>query len=51
MIAGESRGWVYGGSINYAYQNNYVPLLTYGSIIGIGVLASRQEMVALYAQP
>jgi uncharacterized protein YraI len=38
VIAGESRGWVYGGNINYAYQNTYVPVLNYGPIIGIGVL-------------
>jgi uncharacterized protein YraI len=39
VIAEASRGWVYGGNINYAYQNSYVPVLNYGAIIGIGVLA------------
>ncbi|HXD39329.1 MAG TPA: SH3 domain-containing protein [Ramlibacter sp.] len=39
VIAGESRGWVYGGNINYPYQNAYVPVMEYGPIIGIGVLA------------
>ena len=39
VIAGPSRGWVYGGNINYAYQNTYVPVLDYGAIIGIGVVA------------
>ena len=38
VIAGASRGWVYGGNINYAYQNTYVPVLDYGPVIGIGVL-------------
>jgi uncharacterized protein YraI len=39
VIAGGSRGWVYAGNINYAYQNSYVPVLDYGPVIGIGVLA------------
>src|SRR6185295_13458915 len=39
VIAGASRGWVYGGNINFAYQNAYVPALDYGPIIGIGVVA------------
>jgi uncharacterized protein YraI len=38
IVAGPNRGWVYGGNISYAYQNNYVPLINYGSVIGIGVL-------------
>jgi uncharacterized protein YraI len=38
VIAGESPGWVYGGNINYAYQNTHVPVLNYGPVIGIGVL-------------
>src|SRR6185369_7853383 len=38
VIAGDSRGWVYGGKINYPYQNAYVPVLNYGPVIGIGVL-------------
>lgn len=39
VAAGPHRGWVYGGNINYSYQNTYVPVLNYGAIIGIGVLA------------
>jgi uncharacterized protein YraI len=39
VIAGPSRGWMYAGNINYAYQNTYVPVLNYGAVIGIGVLA------------
>lgn len=38
VVAGPSRGWVYGGNINYLYQNTHVPVLNYGAIIGIGVL-------------
>jgi uncharacterized protein YraI len=39
VLAGASRGWVYAGNISYAYQNTYVPVLNYGAVIGIGVLA------------
>src|SRR5215208_2181985 len=39
VLAGPSRGWVYAGNINYAYQNTYVPVLNYGAVLGIGVLA------------
>jgi uncharacterized protein YraI len=39
VVAGPSRGWMYAGNINYAYQNTYVPVLNYGAVIGIGVLA------------
>lgn len=38
VLAGPSRGWIYAGNINYAYQNAYVPVLNYGPVIGIGVL-------------
>lgn len=38
VIAGAYRGWVYAGNINYFYQNTYVPVLTYGPVIGIAVL-------------
>lgn len=37
VIAGATRGWVYAGNINYAYQNSYVPVLNYGAIIGLTV--------------
>jgi uncharacterized protein YraI len=39
VLAGPNRGWVYAGNISYAYQNTYVPVLNYGALIGIGVLA------------
>jgi uncharacterized protein YraI len=38
VIAGQSRGWVYAGNIRYPYRGNYVPLNSYGEVIGIGVL-------------
>ena len=38
VLAGPSRGWVYAGNLNYPYQNAYVPLLTYGPVIGVAVL-------------
>lgn len=34
-----NRGWVYAGNIVAAYQGGNVPLLTYGSTIGIGIVA------------
>ena len=37
--AGPSRGWVYGANIVYPYQGANVPVISYGSVIGIGVLA------------
>jgi uncharacterized protein YraI len=38
VLAGPNRGWMYGGNISYAYQNSYVPLLNYGTVLGIGLL-------------
>jgi uncharacterized protein YraI len=37
VLAGPSRGWVWAGNINYYYQNSYVPLLNYGTVIGISI--------------
>jgi uncharacterized protein YraI len=37
--AGPSRGWVYGGNIVYPYQGSNVPVISYGAMIGIGILA------------
>jgi uncharacterized protein YraI len=39
VVAGQSRGWMWAGNINYYYQNSYVPLLNYGPAIGIGALS------------
>ncbi|MFC5497367.1 SH3 domain-containing protein [Caenimonas terrae] len=38
VLAGPNRGWVYAGNISYPYQGARVPVLTYGAVIGIGVL-------------
>ena len=38
VIAGYDRGWIYGGIINYPYQNQWEPLLTWGPVIGIGTI-------------
>ena len=35
VIVGHDRGWVYGGYIAYPYQGTYVPVITYGPMIGI----------------
>jgi uncharacterized protein YraI len=32
------RGWVYAGSLNYPYQGNPVPVLSYGSTIGLPIV-------------
>jgi len=37
--AGPSRGWVYGANIVYPYQGANVPVISYGAVIGIGILA------------
>ena len=37
--AGPSRGWVYGANIVYPYQGTNVPVISYGAMIGIGILA------------
>jgi|APCry1669189241_1035207.scaffolds.fasta_scaffold14785_3 uncharacterized protein YraI len=37
--AGPSRGWVYGANIAYPYQGANVPVISYGAMIGIGILA------------
>lgn len=39
VVAGPNRGWVYAGNILYPYQGSTVPVLTYGAIIGIGIIA------------
>jgi uncharacterized protein YraI len=34
----ELRGWAYGGSLNYPYQGAAVPLMSYGTMIGIPIV-------------
>ncbi|HJV53473.1 MAG TPA: SH3 domain-containing protein [Noviherbaspirillum sp.] len=38
VVAGPNRGWVYAGNIVYPYQGTNVPVLTYGPVIGIGII-------------
>lgn len=33
------RGWIYGDAIAYPYEGNYVPLDSYGAVIGMPVIA------------
>ena len=39
VIVGANRGWLYAGNISYYYQGRNVPVLTYGSALGIGISA------------
>ena len=39
VTVGPDRGWVYAGNIIYPYQGARVPLLNYGAVIGIGIIA------------
>ena len=39
VIAGPDRGWVYAANIAYFYQGAPVPVLNYGAVIGIGIVA------------
>lgn len=39
VVAGPYRGWVYAGNIDYPYQGADVPVLTYGAMIGFGIVA------------
>lgn len=38
VVAANSRGWVYAGNINYAWQNSYAPVITWGPVIGIAII-------------
>jgi uncharacterized protein YraI len=39
VVAGLNRGWVYAGNIVYPYQGANVPVRTYGTVIGLGIVA------------
>lgn len=39
VAVGPNRGWMYAGNIVYPYQGSNVPVLTYGSRVGIGITA------------
>lgn len=34
----QARGWVYAGSLSYPYQGSNVPLMTYGTAIGLPIV-------------
>lgn len=38
VVVGRSRGWVYSGSIVYPYLGRNVPVMSYGSTIGLGIV-------------
>jgi len=38
VVAGPNRGWIYSGNIVYPYQGASVPVLTYGAVIGFGII-------------
>jgi len=38
VVAGPYRGWVYAQNIVYPYQGDNVPVLTFGALIGIGII-------------
>ncbi len=39
VTSGPYRGWMYAGNIVYPYQGTNVPVLTYGAVIGFGIVA------------
>lgn len=38
VAVGPDRGWIYGAYIVYPYQGSYVPVISYGPVIGINVV-------------
>lgn len=39
VVVGASRGWVYSGNLVYPYQGRNVPVMSYGSSIGLGIVS------------
>ena len=39
VISGPDRGWVYAANIVYPYRGQNVPVLSYGAVLGIGIIA------------
>jgi uncharacterized protein YraI len=39
VVAGPDRGWIYAANIVYPYQGADVPVLAYGAVIGLGIVA------------
>lgn len=38
VVLPDLRGWVYAGNLSYPYQGSNVPILTYGTVIGLPVV-------------
>lgn len=38
VVVGRSRGWVYSGNIVYPYLGQNVPVMSYGSTLGLGIV-------------
>ena len=38
VVVGASRGWVYSGNIVYPYLGQNVPVMSYGSTLGLGIV-------------
>jgi uncharacterized protein YraI len=38
VVLPDQRGWVYAGNLSYPYQGSNVPILTYGTVIGLPVV-------------
>ena len=34
----QARGWVYGGDLAFPYQGSYVPMMAYGTVIGVPLI-------------
>ena len=45
VVAGPNRGWVYAGNIVYPYEGADVPVLTYGAVIGLGIITFSVELL------
>ncbi len=39
VVSGPDRGWVYAANIVYPYRGQNVPVLSYGAMLGIGIIA------------
>ena len=39
VVVGGSRGWVYSGNIVYPYLGRNLPVMSYGSTIGLGIVS------------
>ena len=39
VVAGPYRGWIYAGNLVYPYEGATVPVISYGAVLGIGILA------------